>query len=131
MVKTYVNKARQKEWIASVRRYRLGIDTRLKLGVFDTLIDKVSRQHRASGLWDCPDWSAYEHVVFVYICMVSNEYPIELLENLVRTASCDKTHGKPLSRDDVKATFERLIKRDLNRKLRTKFGVFDKDEDRI
>jgi hypothetical protein len=112
-------------WLRALRRFKLGMKARAKLGILDTLCKEVAVERKGQQVWDCPQWEHDRWVTYLYTCMRDDQYPTELVKQFVKTAevtfltsSRQPTVSKVLDAVD-------LVCRDLSPKLREKFGVFD------
>jgi hypothetical protein len=119
-----IDKAKRREWLRALRQFKYGMKVRAKLGVLQTVCDKVAAQRRGKQEWDAPHWEHDKWVTFLYHCIKNNEYPPELLEAFAKTA--EVTFLAPTRQPTVEKTLEAVddVCRRLSRPLREKFGVF-------
>lgn len=120
-----INQANKLVWLRALRKFKLGMRTRAKLGVLDAICKQVADTRKGQQVWDCPMWEHDRWVTYLYTCMRDEQFPIPLLEQFVKTAevtfltsSRQPTVSKVLEAVDI-------VCRDLSVPLRTKFGVFD------
>lgn len=120
-----INPENRLVWLRALRKFKLGMKTRAKLGILDALCKEVAVERKGQQVWDCPQWEHDRWVTYLYTCMRDEEYPTELVKQFVKTAevtfltsSRQPTVSKVLDAVD-------LVCRDLSPKLREKFGVFN------
>jgi len=120
-----MNVDRQREWRRILRTWKMGVKLRAKLGVLQTLCDEVERERRNDATWVAPDWEHPLWVEQLYEAIRDNKHPTELLKGFVESAEVTffALHKQPKP-DRVMEAVDKVYKQ-LSRKLRRKFGVFE------
>lgn len=115
---------RQREWRKLVKTWKAGVKVRAKIGVVQALCDEVAKARQAKHPWVCPDWLRDEWVEALYVAIVTNQHPSELLKGFVESAEITffNTRHEP-SPDRVLEAVDKIYKQ-LSRRMRVKFGVF-------
>lgn len=120
-----MNVERQREWRRAVRTWKMGVKVRAKLGVIQALCDAVAKEREGGASWMSPDWEHPLWVEQLYEAIRDNTHPTELLKGFVESAEVTffATQKQPKP-DRVLEAVDRIYKQ-LSRRLRGKFGVFE------
>lgn len=116
---------RQREWRKLVKTWKAGVKVRAKLGVIQALCDAVAEERRTNHQrWLRPDWSHDAWVDALYVAIVTNQHPSDLLKGFVESAEVTffNTRKEPYP-DRVLEAVDKIYKQ-LSRRMRVKFGVF-------
>lgn len=120
---TYVPEARRL-WLRSLRQYKQGIKVRIKMGVFDNIMQEVihERQRQTRYDWSQPDWFSDYWIDKLAGAIKTQDFSLDILKGITQTAEISywNRHVTP---EEIVITFDKIIK-DLSVQLRIKFGVF-------
>jgi hypothetical protein len=121
-----VDQTKRKEWLRALRRFKYGIRVRAKLGVLETVCEKVYQERKGKTQWDAPQWEHDRWVTLLYTCIRDNQYPPKLLEGFAKTA--EVTFLAPRHQPTVENLLNAvdIVCRQQSRALRERFGVFSK-----
>jgi len=113
------------EWQRSLRRFKMGVAVRVRLGVLDSLCTEVSAERSLSNGWVMPDWFSEEWSSLLHQCIRDEQYPTKLLKGFVETSDVSYWRREaPTPSKALEAMHS--VTTDLSAELRRRFGVFVK-----
>lgn len=126
------NPEARKNWRRLLTKWKRGIKARARIGAFDSIIDKVYKEHDNSTTrhfydWKAPDWTNGSWLDLLANSIKETKYSPELLKALV--LSCNDGYypsSEKVTSQDVFNTTNKLCN-EHSIELRRKFNVFEKE----
>lgn len=111
-------------WMSCLRKFKLGLKVRAKLGVLDSYCIQVGRL-RASGVYGRPNWDDKRWLKLLADCIKTQNFPADLLLGFAETAEYTLLSSKDTpSVDKLLHAAEEVLWQN-SFLLRKYFGVFD------
>lgn len=114
----------RRQWLRSVKQYKQGIKLRIKMGVFDNIMQEVIHERGKTNRfeWSQPDWFSDHWLNRLSNALKQQDFSLDILKGITQTAEISywNRHVTP---EEIIITFDKLIK-DLSIQLRLRFGVF-------
>lgn len=119
-----VDKEARLVWLRALRRFKQGINTRVRMGVIQSYCEKVFAERRSNTEWQAPVWKHHTWTDLLYTSIRDDEYSPELIIGFVQTA--EVTFLAPSTQPTPSAVVSAINATiaQLSVPLRTRFGVF-------
>ena len=127
--KQTVNKDNKLEWLRALRKFKLAVKIRARMGVLESLIQQVDNERKGQSRydWEQPDWNSDKWQDVLYTSIKSSECSTELLKGFIKSVrrgyySSTTTVNEVIDEVDKVCTTYSLD-------LRRRFGVYDEVSD--
>jgi hypothetical protein len=113
----------RKQWLRALRKFKMGLKARAKIGVFDKLCLEVGAQRAATGNWRKPDWTGDVWLSMLCEAIRTETFPTDLLKGFAQTADVSYWRQE-LPTPDKAIEAADVVCNELSIELRKRFGVF-------
>lgn len=127
-----VDPERRREWLRAMKRYRMGLQLRAKIGALDAYIVRVKAEAKTATSydWKHPDWNETQWIAQLADSMKRDDYSYESLSPLIQSVPTSLFRGAffynidNITPQTIVDMFNYLVK-SYSIQLRRAFGVFD------
>lgn len=121
---TEVDSDKRKEWLRSLKKFKLAVKVRARMGVLESLIQQVERERQGVSRydWEQPDWNAEVWQDTLYNSLKDSDCSTELLKGFIKSVSRGY-YQQSITVDEVINEVDRIFTT-YSLDLRRKFGVF-------
>lgn len=127
--KQKVNKDNKLEWLRALRKFKLAVKIRARMGVLESLIQQVDTERNGQNRysWEHPDWNSDKWQDVLYTSIKSSECSTDLLKGFIKSVR----RGYYSSTTTVNEVIDEVdrICTTYSIDLRRKFGVYDEMSD--
>lgn len=129
LTKQAVNKDNKLEWLRALRKFKLAVKIRARMGVLESLIQQVDNERKGQSRYDWvqPDWNSDKWQDVLYTSIKSSECSTELLKGFITSVR----RGYYSSKTTVNEVIDEVDKicTTYSLDLRRRFGVYDEVSD--
>lgn len=112
-------------WHIALAKFKAGIIIRAKIGVFNSIIDKVLEESGEAHFYtNRPDWNFPRRLDLLGDCIRDNTFPQELLMDFTMSINVWSGHNGRPTVNNVVGAVNRILK-NKSFELRKRFGVFE------
>jgi hypothetical protein len=125
LTKQAVNKDNKLEWLRALRKFKLAVKIRARMGVLESLIQQVDNERKGQSRYDWvqPDWNSDKWQDVLYTSIKSSECSTDLLKGFITSVR----RGYYSSKTTVNEVIDEVDKvcTTYSLDLRRRFGVYD------
>jgi hypothetical protein len=129
LTKQAVNKDNKLEWLRALRKFKLAVKIRARMGVLESLIQQVDNERKGQSRYDWvqPDWNSDKWQDVLYTSIKSSECSTDLLKGFITSVR----RGYYSSKTTVNEVIDEVDKvcTTYSLDLRRRFGVYDEVSD--